>query len=91
MATTHVARLDLRLDSKRKRLIEQAAELLGQSVSTFTVSSAVRQASQVIERFGTLALSDRDRDAFLKALDNSPKPNARLKKAFKAHDQQVRA
>jgi uncharacterized protein (DUF1778 family) len=91
MVTTQAARLELRLDLKRKRLIEQAAELLGQSVSTFTVSSAVLQASQVIERFGTLVLSDRDRDAFLKALDNPPKPNARLKKAFKAHDQQVRA
>jgi uncharacterized protein (DUF1778 family) len=91
MADTQTARLDLRLDSERKRLIEEAAGLLGQSVSAFTVSSAVRQASQVIERFGALSLSDRDRDAFVKALDSPPKPKARLRKAFKAHDKQVRA
>lgn len=91
MVTTQEARLELRLDSKRKRLIEQAAELLGQSVSSFTVSSAVLQANQVIERFGTQVLSDRDRSAFLKALDNPPRPNARLRKAFKAHDKQVHA
>jgi len=90
MASTQTARLDIRLDSKRKRLIEQAADLLGESVSTFTVSSAVRQASEVVERFGTLTLSDRDQNVFLKALDNPPKPNARLAKAFKAHDKQVR-
>jgi uncharacterized protein (DUF1778 family) len=90
MAATQTARLEIRLDSKRKRLIEQAADLLGQSVSTFTISSAVRQASEVVERFGTLTLSDRDQDAFLKALDNPPRPRARLAKAFKAHDKQVR-
>jgi uncharacterized protein (DUF1778 family) len=90
MATTQTARLDIRLDSKRKRLIEQAADLLGQSVSMFTVSSVVRQASEVVERFGTLTLSDRDRSAFLKALDNPPRPSARLAKAFKAHAKRVR-
>ena len=90
MTTSQTARLDLRLDPKRKHLIEQAAKLLGQSISAFTVSSAVRQASEIVERFGTLSLSDRDRDAFLAALDNPPKPNARLKKAFKSHDKKVR-
>ena len=90
MTTAQTARLDLRLDPERKHLIEQAASLLGQSISAFTVSSAVRQASEIVERFGTLSLSDRDRDAFLAALDNPPKPNARLKKAFKSHDKTVR-
>jgi len=90
MPTTQTARLDLRLDPDRKNLIEQAANLLGQSVSAFTVSSAVRQASEVVERFGMLSLTDRDRDAFLAALDNPPKPNARLKKAFRAHGKTVR-
>jgi uncharacterized protein (DUF1778 family) len=90
MAGSQTARLEIRLDSKRKRLIGQAAELLGQSISTFTVSSAVRQASEVIGRFGALTLSDHDQKVFLKALDNPPRPNARLKKAFRAHDKQVR-
>jgi len=90
MTASQTARLDLRLDPDRKHLIEQAASLIGQSISAFTVSSAVREASQIIERFGTLSLSDRDRDAFLAALDNASKPNARLKKAFKAHDKKVR-
>jgi len=90
MSTTQTARLDIRLDPDRKHLIEQAANLLGQSVSAFTVSCAVRQAGEIVERFGLLTLSDRDRDQFLAALDNPPKPNARLKRAFKAHARKVR-
>ena len=90
MATTQTARLELRLDPNRKHLIEQAASLLGQSVSAFTVSSAVREAGEIVERFGTFSLGDRDRNAFLAALDNPPKPNARLRKAFKAHGKTVR-
>ncbi|MCD4832050.1 MAG: DUF1778 domain-containing protein [Anaerohalosphaeraceae bacterium] len=87
---TPTTRLDVRLDSNRKNLIEQAAGLLGQTISAFTVSTLVREARDVVERFGTVSLSDRDRDAFLAALDNPPKPNARLKRALKAHGKLVR-
>ena len=87
---TQTARLDIRLDRERKGLIEQAARLSGQSVSVFTVTSAVREARRAIEQFGTLTLSDDDRIAFLDALDNPPKPNARLKRAAKAHAKSVR-
>lgn len=90
MTTTRVSRLDVRLDPDRKTLVEQAASLLGQTVSSFTVSTLVREAREVIERFGSILLGDRDRDVFLSALDNPPKPNAKLKKAFKAHDKTVR-
>ena len=76
--------------SDRKDLIEQAAGLLGQTISAFTVSTLVREARDVVERFGTVSLSDRDRDAFLAALDNPPKPNARLKRALKSHGKLVR-
>ncbi len=89
MTTSQTARLDLRLNPSRKHLIEQAASLLGQSISAFTVSSALRQASEIVERFGTLSLGDNDRDMFLAALDKPKKPNARLRKAFKAHDKSV--
>lgn len=89
--TTQASRLDVRLDPDRKMLVEQAATLLGQTVSAFTVSTLMREAQEVVERFGAISLTDRDRDAFLAALDRPPKPNARLKKAFKAHEKTVRA
>jgi len=36
-------------------------------------------------RSNPLILSNEDRDAFLHALENPPKPNERLKKALEAH------
>lgn len=78
-------RLDVRLPEDTKRLIEQAAGHLGQTISAFTVATLTREAEEVVERFGTLRLSDRDCDAFLAALDNPPKPNARLRRAAREH------
>ena len=90
MASTSTnARLDVRVRAEHKRLIEDAARLLGQSVSAFTVSTLVREAEEVVEQFGVLRLSDRDRDAFLAALDNPPPPDARLREAFAAHKRDV--
>jgi uncharacterized protein (DUF1778 family) len=83
--TAHSTRLNVRLAKEHKKLIQRAAELLGESISAFTVSTLVREAQQVMARFSALQLSDRDRDSFLAALDNPPEPNARLRKAAKAH------
>jgi uncharacterized protein (DUF1778 family) len=84
-STTENKRLDVRMAADHKRLIETAAGLLGQTVSAFTVHTMVREAEQVTERFGALRLSDRDREVFLAALDNPPKPNARLRAAARRH------
>ncbi|MCP4374571.1 MAG: DUF1778 domain-containing protein [bacterium] len=83
--TAHNTRLDVRLAGEHKKLIQRAAELLGESISAFTVSTLVHEAQQVVERFALLQLSDRDRDSFLTALDNPPEPNARLRQAARAH------
>jgi len=88
-STPQSARLDVRLPEEKKRRIEQAASYLGQTVSAFTVATLVREAEEVVERFGMMRLGDRDRDAFLSALDNPPKPNARLRKAAKRHAKTV--
>ncbi|MBN1346410.1 MAG: DUF1778 domain-containing protein [Phycisphaerae bacterium] len=82
-------RLDVRLAEEHKKLIEQAAGFMGQTVSAFTVSTLIREAEEIVERFGMLRLSDRDRDAFLAALDSPPEPNAKLRKAVKRHAKKV--
>ena len=81
--SAHSARLNVRLAEEHKKLIQRAAELLGESISAFTVSALVREAQQIVSRFSALQLSDRD--SFLAALDNPLEPNARLRKAAKAH------
>lgn len=88
-ATANNTRLDVRLGKEQKRIIEQAAAYSGQTITAFTVSTLVRQAEEIVERFGMLRLSDRDRDVFLAALDRAPRPNAKLRKAAKRHAKQV--
>lgn len=87
---TQNARLDVRLAQEHKKMIEEAAALLGQTVSTFTVATLLREAGRVMERFGTITLTRRDRDAFMALLDNPPEPNARLRRAFQEHARRVR-
>jgi len=88
-APTQEKRLDVRVSAGHKELIEQAAGLLGQSVSAFTVSTLVREARDVVDRFTTIRLTDRDRDAFLAALDNPPKPNARVRRVAREYARRV--
>jgi uncharacterized protein (DUF1778 family) len=74
-------RLDFRLDSEAKRVIEQAAALSGQTVKQFAVSTLVQSAEEVLERRRTIHLSNRDRDLFLALLDADDEPNQALRDA----------
>ena len=80
------ARLNFRLPSDLKEVIEEAAASLGQSVSDFAVSTLVQQARSVIEQRNGTTLSDRDRDRFITLLDDAEaRPNAALVKAAKRY------
>ncbi len=83
MPTTNSdARINVRLSSDLKQLVEEAAVTVGQTVSDFTISTLVREARQVISDAQITRLSDRDRDIFLAALDSADaKPNDALKAA----------
>lgn len=87
MPTTNSdARINVRLSSDLKQLVEEAAVALGQTVSDFTVSTLVREARQVIQDAQFTRLSNRDRDIFLAALDSSDaKPNDALKAAARRY------
>lgn len=74
-------RLDFRLNSEAKRIIEQAAALSGQTVKQFAVSTLVQSAEEVLERRRTIHLSNRDRDLFLALLDAEEGPNEDLRDA----------
>lgn len=74
-------RLDFRLNSEAKRVIEQAAALSGQTVKQFAVSTLVQSAEEVLERRRTIHLSNRDRDLFLALLDADEGSNQTLREA----------
>ena len=77
--------LEVRLGREQKELIEEAASLVGQPVSSFAVSTLLDHARAVITEHHTLALSKRDWLRFAALLDDPPAPNAKLRAAMRVH------
>lgn len=84
-------RVHLRLDVPTKRKLERAAAFSKTSVSDFVLAHAVSAAERVIESHDSVSLSARDWDVFYAALDNPPKPNAKLMAAARRYRERVRA
>lgn len=87
--TENKTRLDFRLTVEKKKIIEQAANLSGQTVSDFAVSVLVKTAQDVIERHHQTELSNRDRDLFLSLIESDSSPNTYLKKAVGHYKKKV--
>ena len=83
--STKSERLDFRVADEHKQLIESAATLLGESVSSFAVSTLVERANDVINNHQNTSLSRRDAKRFLELLDSESQANAKLQKAFKKY------
>ena len=80
------ARINIRVLSELKQIVEDAAVTLGQTMSEFVVSTVAREARQVLRQAQVTRLTDRDRDRFLEALDAiDTKPNAALKAAARRY------
>jgi len=75
------ARLDVRLQSHSKALIEEAAALSGQSLSEYVVSTLLQQSNELLQHYHHIRLSNRDRNQFLALLDTQDKPNPALARA----------
>ena len=73
--------LEIQISADQKSLIEEAAALSGQPITSFTVSAAIEAARRVVEGHRPIRLSPRDWDRFLNLLDNPPEPNDHLKRA----------
>lgn len=77
--TAESARINLRTSPEAKALIERAAALMGTTMSSFMLQNAYEAAQRLIAQHETITLSDRDRDAFLAALENPPEPTDALR------------
>ena len=82
-----VARINFRLPTDIKDVIERAAIASGQSITDFAIQTLVQTAHEVLERQQVRTLSDRDRDIFLAMLDDETEPNEALRRAFAAREQ----
>lgn len=83
-------RLEARVTREQKQLIERAAELEGRSITDFVVASAQSAARQVIQDHEILKLTARDREVFVQALLNPPKPTDKLRQAVRRYKEEFR-
>lgn len=77
------SRVDFRVSDVQKSLLERAAEIKHLSLSSYILSSSIKQAEQDIAENEMLILSNRDRDLVMSVLENPPEPNEALKGMFK--------
>jgi uncharacterized protein (DUF1778 family) len=77
------APLGVHLDVQTKKMVARAAELERRSLTDFCLTALTEAARRTIAQHETLVLSERDRHIFFDALIHPPKPNARLRRAFK--------
>lgn len=86
---TRGTRLDFRVDAETKRLVKRAAALERRSLTDFCLTALTEATRQTIARHQSLTLTERDRAAFFHALIHAPRPNARLRRAFRVAGQRI--
>ena len=82
-------RINLRLKSSAKSLIERAASFEGQTVSRFILTSALEQAEKTVQKHETMTLNAKNSRIFFEALDAPVRFNRKLAVALEEHDQRV--
>ena len=88
-AKTRAARLEARMTTDQKALLQHAAALSGRTLSEFVVASAQEAAARVIQEHETIRLSRTEQVAFVTALLKPRAPNASLRKAAQKYRQQT--
>jgi uncharacterized protein (DUF1778 family) len=71
--------INLRIEANTRRLIDDAAAILGKTRTEFMIESARRQAIDVLLDRRLFALDSDRYDAFTHALDNPPAPGPKLR------------
>jgi uncharacterized protein (DUF1778 family) len=82
-------RINLRLKSSAKNLIERAASFEGKTVSHFILTSALEQAEKTIQKHETMTLNAKNSRMFFEALAAPARFNRKMAAALEEHDQRV--
>jgi uncharacterized protein (DUF1778 family) len=77
--TARASRLDLRVASDEKELIERAAALTGSNTTDFVRSTTLAAAREAIRTHEVMKLTAEGSRIFVEALINPPKPNKHLR------------
>lgn len=82
------ARLSCRVDPRIKQRAEEAAALLGQSITDFTAAALQEKAEAVLERAQKIELSERDFERFARAINAPSPPTPELVAAMREYERQ---
>lgn len=75
--------LNMRVDSKKRALIDLAVEELGGDRTSFVIEAACRRAEQVLLDKRAFVLDDQDFSAFVRKLDENIEDNKWVQKLMK--------
>lgn len=76
--TTKSERIDIRIRSRDKQLIELAAQNNGLSLSSYIVSVVLKQAKLDLKNINHIILSNEERDAIINAINTDVEPSKEL-------------
>jgi len=78
-------RLETRLTPDQKDLFKRAAAIQGRTLNDFIIHSLQEAAIHTVQEHEILTLGSRDRETFVKALLETPKPGSRLRNAYRRY------
>ncbi len=76
-------RITARVSEDIRNRLAEAAAFSGATLNQFLVQAAVEKADSIIEKERIVNLSYRDAEVFFNAIENPPRPNAKLREAVK--------
>ncbi len=82
-------RINLRMKSTAKRLIERAADFEGKTVSHFILASALKRAEETVQAHHMMTLNRKDSRIFFDALAAPVRFNRKLTSAFEEYDNRI--
>ena len=82
-------RINIRLSSAVKNILERAASFEGKTISNFILHSALEQAQKTVHNHDVMNLNSQNSKAFFDALSTPVKFNNKLLSAFEEHAKRV--
>lgn len=82
-------RINLRVKSSAKRLIDLAAAFEGKTISHFILASALNRAEQTIQEHQMMTMNTKNSRIFFDALTRPVRFNQKLTAALEEHDKRV--
>jgi uncharacterized protein (DUF1778 family) len=90
MKTNFDSRLDVRMHTESKKIIERAAHLLGLKAADYARITLEREAKRTLDDSYNIKLTERDWHRFLEILNEDVLPNEALRNAVSQYEEAVK-